>query len=108
MWSGWQLERLIRKVALGRYGLGGERRWTRLRVVPYQAAVSEAGLSLGQDIRPLDGLPWRAARPPQAMHWTLRLLANKVVELGLAPSMSHEGIRKRLSQAVAGRACRKL
>ena len=27
-------------------------------------------------------------------HWTLRLLAGKVVELGFAPSMSHEGIRK--------------
>ena len=38
-------------------------------------------------------------------HWTLRLLAGKVVELGLAASMSHEGVRKRLkkkrSQAVA-------
>ena len=32
--------------------------------------------------------------------WTLRLLAGKVVELGLASSMSHEGVRKR-SQAVA-------
>ena len=32
--------------------------------------------------------------PPGHDHWTLRLLANKVVELGLAPSMSHEGIRK--------------
>ena len=37
-------------------------------------------------------------------HWTLRLLAGKVVELGLASSMSHEGVRKRLKkrpQAVA-------
>ena len=37
-------------------------------------------------------------------HWTLRLLAGKVVELGLASSMSHEGVRQRLkkcSQAVA-------
>ena len=37
-------------------------------------------------------------------HWTLRLLAGKVVELGLASSMSHEGVRKRLkkrSQALA-------
>ena len=38
-------------------------------------------------------------------HWTLRLLAGKVVELGLAPSMSHEercasGSKKR-PQAVA-------
>ena len=29
-------------------------------------------------------------------HWTLRLLAGKVVELGLASSMSHEGVRRRL------------
>ena len=28
-------------------------------------------------------------------HWTLRLLAGKVVELGLASSMSHEGVRQR-------------
>ena len=31
-------------------------------------------------------------------HWTLRLLAGKVVELGLAASMSHEGVRKRLKK----------
>ena len=33
-------------------------------------------------------------------HWTLRLLAGKVVELGLASSMSHEGVRKRLKKNV--------
>ena len=31
-------------------------------------------------------------------HWTLRLLAGKVVELGLASSMSHEGVRQRLKK----------
>ena len=31
-------------------------------------------------------------------HWTLRLLAGKVVELGLAASMSHEGVRRRLKK----------
>ena len=36
-------------------------------------------------------------------HWTLRLLARKVVELGLAPSMSHEGIRKRLKKTPSSR-----
>lgn len=40
-------------------------------------------------------------------HWTLRLLANKVVELGLAPAMSHEGIRKRLKKTVSSRGRRK-
>ncbi len=37
-------------------------------------------------------------------HWTLRLLAGKVVELGLAPSLSYETVRLRLKkhpQAVA-------
>ena len=29
-------------------------------------------------------------------HWTLRLLAGKVVELGLAPALSHETVRLRL------------
>ena len=36
--------------------------------------------------------------PEGHAHWTLRLLAGKVVELGLASSMSHEGIRKRLKK----------
>jgi len=36
-------------------------------------------------------------------HWTLRLLAGKVVELGLAPSMSHEGVRKRLKKTSSSR-----
>jgi transposase len=34
-------------------------------------------------------------------HWTLRLLAGKVVELGLTSSMSHEGIRKRLKKTLS-------
>ena len=37
-------------------------------------------------------------------HWTLRLLAGKVVELGLTPSLSHETVRlhlKKRPQAVA-------
>ena len=45
------------------------------------------------------------SEPPEGhSHWTLRLLAGKVVELGFASSMSHEGVRRRLkkrSQAVA-------
>lgn len=36
-------------------------------------------------------------------HWTLRLLAGKVVELGLVPSMSHEGVRKRLKKTLSNR-----
>ena len=36
-------------------------------------------------------------------HWTLRLLAGKVVELGLAASMSHEGVRKRLKKTLSSR-----
>ncbi len=40
-------------------------------------------------------------------HWTLRLLARQVVELGLAPSMSHEGIRKRLKKTPSNRGRRR-
>ena len=36
-------------------------------------------------------------------HWTLRLLAGKVMELGLASSMSHEGVRKRLKKTFSSR-----
>ena len=43
-----------------------------------------------------------ACSPPPAGHdhWTLRLLASKVVESKLASSMSHEGVRKRLKKTV--------
>ena len=34
-------------------------------------------------------------------HWTLRLLAGKVVELGLAPSLSHETVRQRLKKTLS-------
>ena len=40
-------------------------------------------------------------------HWTLRLLAGQVVELGLAPSMSHEGVRKRLKKTLSSRGRRR-
>ena len=40
-------------------------------------------------------------------HWTLRLLASKVVELGLVPSMSHEGIRKRRKKTNSSRGRRR-
>ena len=40
-------------------------------------------------------------------HWTLRLLAGKIVELGLVPSMSHEGIRKRLKKTRSSRGRRR-
>ncbi len=40
-------------------------------------------------------------------HWTLRLLANKVVELGLVSYRSHEGIRKRLKKTVSSHGKRK-
>jgi transposase len=39
--------------------------------------------------------------------WTLRLLAGKVVELGLASSMSHEGVRKRLKKTPSNRGRRR-
>ena len=36
-------------------------------------------------------------------HWTLRLLAGKVVELGLASSLSHETVRQRLKKTSLSR-----
>ena len=46
--------------------------------------------------------------PPEGHdHWTLRLLAGKVVELGLTPSMSHEGVRKRLKKTPSSRGRRR-
>ena len=49
----------------------------------------------------------RSPAPEGHDHWTLRLLAGKVVELGLAPSMSHEGIRKRLKKMLSSRGRRR-
>ena len=39
-----------------------------------------------------------SAAPDGHDHWTLRLLADKVVELGLVDSFSHEGVRRRLKK----------
>ena len=36
-------------------------------------------------------------------HWTLRLLAGKVVEFGLAPALSHETVRQRLKKTSSSR-----
>ena len=42
--------------------------------------------------------------PPEGHeHWTLRLLAGKVVELGLAPSLSHETVRLHLEKTPSSR-----
>ena len=38
--------------------------------------------------------------PARHDHWTLRLLAGKVVELGLAPSLSHETVRLHLKKVL--------
>ena len=46
--------------------------------------------------------------PPEGHdHWTLRLLAGNVVELGLTPSMSHEGVRQRLKKTPSSRGRRR-
>ena len=39
--------------------------------------------------------------PEGHAHWTLRLLAGKVVELGLASSLSHETVRQRLKKTLS-------
>ena len=44
------------------------------------------------------------SEPPEGHeHWTLRLLAGKVVELGLAPSPSHETVRLHLKKTPSSR-----
>ena len=82
----------------------------------YQAALcrrrvgeGSAGPSPGQPA-PEVGRPGRSpialacSPPPEGHdHWTLRLLAGKVVELGLTPSMSHEGVRQRLKKTLSSR-----
>ena len=50
--------------------------------------------STGQALIALAGSP----APEGHDHWTLRLLAGKVVELGLAPSLSHETVRLHLKK----------
>ena len=53
-------------------------------------------------------MPWPAARRRKGMTTgPLRLLAGKVVELGLASSMSHEGVRKRLKKTPSSRGGKK-
>lgn len=77
----------------------------------------EAGLEALNE-RPRPGIPARLSEKAEARlmaeacsqapegreHWTLRLLAGRVVELGLAESCSHETVRrvlKKTDQAVA-------
>ena len=44
------------------------------------------------------------SEPPEGHeHWTLRLLAGQVVELGLAPSLSHETVRLHLKKTPSSR-----
>lgn len=44
-----------------------------------------------------------SAAPEGHDHWTLRLLADKVVELGYASSFSHEGVRALLKKTASSR-----
>jgi hypothetical protein len=42
----------------------------------------------------------RLGKPPAGFaHWTLRLLADQVVELGIADTISHETVRRTLKKA---------
>ena len=86
--------------------------------IPDQAAIYPGGVGWGP-VGPAPGQPAsEVGRPGEAHlialacspapeghdHWTLRLLAGKVVELGLASSLSHETVRlhlKKRPQAVA-------
>ncbi len=81
----------------------------------------EGGLQRGLEENPRPGQPAKldergeahlialacSEAPSGHDHWTLRLLASKVVDLGIVPSMSHEGIRKRLKKTVSSRGRRR-
>ena len=131
-----QLERLIRggksparKVARARILLKADTGWGVMRIVEAldtsagtvcrtKRRYLEGGLKRALEEDPRPGHPTKldergeghlialACSEAPPVPW-LRLLANKVVELGLAPSMSHEGIRKRLKKTVSSRGRRR-
>lgn len=79
----------------------------RERLVTSGFAVTLEGKSREQPPRPklLDGeqeakvIATRLGPPPKGFaNWSLRLLAGKVVELGIAPSISHETVRQTLKK----------
>ena len=48
--------------------------------------------------------PLACSEPPEGHeHWTLRLMAGKVVELGLVSSLSHETVRLHLKKTPSSR-----
>ena len=51
--------------------------------------------------------PWPAAQRRRGMSTGPCAVAGKVVELGLASSMSHEGVRKRLKKTLSSRGRRR-
>ena len=121
-----------RKVARARILLKADRSWEVGRIVEAldisagtvcrtKRRYLEGGLHRALEEDPRPGQPAKldergeahlialaCSEAPQGHdHWTLRLPASKVVELGLVPSMSHEGIRKRLKKTVSSRGRRR-
>ena len=43
--------------------------------------------------------------PPGHARWSLRLLADRLVELGIVPSFSHESVRRVLKKTKSSRIC---
>ena len=76
-------------------------------VLPRNRALGDrgAGPSVPEAGRPGRGPPGGAGlqAPEGHDHLTLRLLAGKVVELGLAPALSHETVRLRLKKTSSSR-----
>ena len=81
---------------------------------PKEALVARWTGPCGTGARSTDIGSWTTGAKPTSSRWpavqrrratttTLRLLAGKVVELGLASSMSHEGVRKRLKKTFSSR-----
>jgi transposase len=108
--DGWALGRIIEALDIS----AGTVRRTKRRYL-------EGGLKRALNEEPRPGQPAKldergeahlialaCSEAPQGHdHWTLRLLAQRTVELGLVSSMSHEGIRKRLKKTALNRGRRR-
>lgn len=122
----------VRKVARARILLKADAGWALGRIVEAldtspgtvcrtKRRYLEGGLKRALEEEPRPGRPAKldergeahlialaCSEAPQGHdHWTLRLLAQRTVELGIVPSMSHEGIRKRLKKTASSRGRRK-
>lgn len=86
-------------------------------VLKIRKRLAEAGLQAALSERPRPGSTPKLSASQAAMitamacstapdghaHWSLRMLGSKIVELGFAPSYSHEGVRQLLKKMSSNR-----